>query len=94
MKEEFFKKKWENSYFFTAVSDTSHCLICQKKIAVMKEYNLRQYYKAMHQDKYNGYKSNARKEKVKQLKSSLCKQRSFFANIKQSNENSIRRVLL
>ena len=44
----------------------------------------------MHQDKYDGYKGNARKEKVKQLKLSLCKQRSFYANIYQSNENSVR----
>ena len=44
----------------------------------------------MHQDKYDGYKGNARKEKVKQLKLSLCKQRSSFANINQSNENSAR----
>ena len=42
------------------------------------------------QDKYDGYKSNARKEKVKQMKLSLYKQKSFFANINQSNENSVR----
>ena len=63
-----FQEKWKDSYFFTAVSDTSHCL---KKIAVMKEYNLRRHYKAMHQGKYDGYKGDARKEKVKQLKLSL-----------------------
>ena len=88
MKEEF-SKKWEDLYFFTAVSDTSHCLTCHKKIAVMKEYNLRRHYEAMHQDKYDGYMGNARK-KVKQLKLSLCKQRSFLANINHSNENSVR----
>ena len=44
----------------------------------------------MHQDKYDEYKGNARKEKVKQLKLSLCKQRSFFANINQSNKNSVK----
>ena len=71
----------------------SHCLTCQKKIAVMKEYNLRRHYEAMHQDKYDGYKGNARKEKVKQLKLSLCKQKSFLANINHSNENSERTSL-
>ena len=44
----------------------------------------------MHQDKYDGCKGNARKEKLKQLKLSLCKQRSFFANINQSNKNSVK----
>ena len=47
-----FQEKWEHLYFFTAVSDRSHSLICQKKIAVIKEYNLRQHYEAMHQDKF------------------------------------------
>ena len=89
-KRRVFQKKWEDLYFFTAGRDTSHCLICQKRIAVMKEYNLRRHYKAMHQDKYDGYKGNARKEKVNQLKLPLCKQKSFFANINQSNENSVR----
>ena len=56
----------------------------------MKEYILRRHYEAMHQDKYDGYKGNARKEKVKQLKLLLCKQRSFFANINHLNENSVR----
>ena len=42
-----FQEKWEDLYFFTAVSDTSHCLICQKKIAVMKEYNLHRRCEAM-----------------------------------------------
>ena len=40
-------QKWEDLYFFTAVSDTSHCLICQKKITVMKEYNLHRRCEAM-----------------------------------------------
>ena len=53
-KRKVFQEKWEDLYFFTAVSVTSHCPICQKKIAVMKEYNLRQHYEAMHQDKYEG----------------------------------------
>ena len=44
----------------------------------------------MDQDKYDGYKGNVRKEKVKQLKLSLCKKRNFFANINQLNKNSVR----
>ena len=57
-----FQEKWEDLHFFTVVSDTSH-LICYKKIAVTKEYNLRRHYEAMHQDKYDGHKGNARKKK-------------------------------
>ena len=64
-KRRVFQKKWEDLYFFTAASDTSHCLICKKKISVMKKYNLRRHFETMYQDKYDGYKGNARKEKVK-----------------------------
>ena len=29
-----FQEKWEELYFVTVVVDISHCLICQKNIAV------------------------------------------------------------
>ena len=85
-----FQEKWEELYFVTAVRDTTQCLICQQKIAVMKEYNMHRHYKTMHQDKYDAYKGKVREEKVKQLKAAFCKQRSFFANINQSNKDSVR----
>ena len=42
----------------------------------------------MHRDKYDAYQGKVREEKIKQLKSTFCKQRSFFTNINQSNEDS------
>ena len=44
----------------------------------------------MHKDEYDGYKGEVRKEKLKRMKSSLCKQRSMLANINLSNENAVR----
>ena len=76
-----FQEQWEELYFVTAVKDTSHCLICQQKIAVMKEYNMRRHCETMHRNKYDAYKGKVREEKVKQLKAGFCKQRSFFANM-------------
>ena len=61
-----FQEQWEELYFVTAVKDTSHCLICQQKIAVMKEYNMRRHYETTHRDKYDAYKGKVREEKVKQ----------------------------
>ena len=52
-KRRVFQEKWEELYFVTAVRDTTKCLICQQKIAVMKEYNMRQHYETMHRDKYD-----------------------------------------
>ena len=47
----------------------------------------------MHKDEYDGYKGEVRKEKLKRMKSSLCKQRSMLANINLSNENAVRASL-
>ena len=56
-----FQEKWKELYFVTAVGNVSHCLICQKSIAVMK-YNMRQHYKTMHKDKYDRHKGKVRKQ--------------------------------
>ena len=57
-----FQEKWKELYFVTAVGDASQCLICQKSIAVMKEYNMRQHYKTMPKDKYDGCKAKLGKK--------------------------------
>ena len=77
-------------YFVTAVGDISHCLIYQKSIAATKEYNMFRHYETMHKNKYHGYKGKVRKEKLKDMKSSLCKQRSMLANINLSNKKAVR----
>ena len=56
----------------------------------MKEYNMRRHYETMHRNKYDAYKGKVREEKVKQLKAGFCKQRSFLANMKQLNKDSVR----
>ena len=56
----------------------------------MKEYNMRRHYETMHRDQYDAYQGNVRKEKLKQLKSAYCKQRSFFTNTNQSNEDCVK----
>ena len=76
-----FQEKWEELYFVIAIGDVSHCRICQKSIAVMKEYNTRRHYETLHKDEYDVYKGEVRKKKLKRMKSSLCKQRSMLANL-------------
>ena len=56
----------------------------------MKEYSIRRHYETMHRNKYDAYKGKVREEKVKQLKAGFCKQRSFFANMNQSNKDCVR----
>ena len=59
-----FQEQWEELYFVTAVKDTSHCLICQQKIAVMKKYNMCRHYKTMHRNKYDAYKGKGKKKLI------------------------------
>ena len=59
-----FQEQWRELYFVTADKDTSHCLICQQKIAVMKEYNMRRHYETMHRNKYDAYKGKVREKKL------------------------------
>ena len=51
---------------------------------------MRRHYETMHKDKYDGYKGEVRKEKLKRMKSLLCKQRSMLANINLCNKNAVR----
>ena len=43
-----FKKEWTTKYFFTEVASTAVCLICQKNVAVVKEYNIRRHFDTNH----------------------------------------------
>ena len=66
-----FQEKWEELYFVTAVRDTTQCLICQQKIAVMKEYNMRRHYEAM-QGQSKRRKSETIESSILQTKKFLC----------------------
>ena len=43
-----FKKEWTTKYFFTKVGSTAVCLICQKNVAVVKEYNICCHFETNH----------------------------------------------
>ena len=47
-KRRVFKKEWTTKYFFTEVGSTAVCLICQKNVAVVKEYNIRRHFDTNH----------------------------------------------
>ena len=43
-----FKKEWRTKYFFTEVGSTAICLIFQKNVTVVKEYNIRRHFETNH----------------------------------------------
>ena len=75
-----FQVKWEDLYFVTEVSDKIQCLIFQQTLSVPKVYNVCRHYEKMHREKYDAYEVKIRADKVMQLKSALCKQRSFLVS--------------
>lgn len=47
-----FQEKWENDYFFVDFKGNATCLICNEKIAVLGEYNLKKHYSTKHAEQY------------------------------------------
>src|SRR6218665_633158 len=52
--------------------------------------NVRRHYETMYREKCNAYARKIREYQVMKLKSALCKQRSFFTNVSQSSEYSVK----
>jgi len=66
--------KWGDLYFVAEVSDKIQCLVRQHA----NEYNVLRHCETMHREKYDAYAGKIRED---QLKSTLCKRRSFFTNV-------------
>ena len=45
-----FNLRWANNYFFVQYKEKAACLICQRTVAVFKEYNLRRHYESRHKE--------------------------------------------
>lgn len=66
-----FREKWERAYFFVEVKSVPTCLICNKIVSVLKEYNLRRHYKSKHSKSYDQYTEQTRDAILDQLKKGL-----------------------
>uniref|UniRef100_A0A8D0G0A3 SPIN-DOC-like zinc-finger domain-containing protein n=1 Tax=Sphenodon punctatus TaxID=8508 RepID=A0A8D0G0A3_SPHPU len=74
-----FKERWTVSYFFVNMNGKPMCLICNKFVAVMKEYNIRRHYNANHGAKYDEYTGKLREDICAELAESLRQHQSLFA---------------
>ncbi|XP_065650695.1 general transcription factor II-I repeat domain-containing protein 2-like [Hydra vulgaris] len=80
-----FQSKWEVLYHFKSIKETIICLICQQKVSVPKEFNIKRHYKT-HQEKFEVYQKDKRTDKLKELKVKLKRQQNIFHSVNQSNE--------
>lgn len=74
-----FKLAWEEEYFFTDINCKAVCLICNKPVAVQKEYNIRRHYNTKHAAAFSKYQGEARKKKSSELLAKLHSQQTALA---------------
>lgn len=80
-----FKESWTNDYLFIQRGAGAVCLVCNEKVAVLKEYNLKRHYTTKHpaEQRLTGER---RKKRVTTLKASVMAQQSM---VKQFAEESL-----
>ncbi len=85
-----FQNQWEAEYMFTDIAGKPVCLNCGANVAVIKEYNLRWYYKTKHQDKLKNLNAEQKLQKVEELKRNLTSQQTFFTKVKSRSEAAVK----
>lgn len=75
-----FNEEWEEQFFFTMVNSKCVCYICRASVALPKKSNVERHFRSAHGnfDKDFPLKSALRKEKLKEYKSQLTGQQSYF----------------
>lgn len=58
-----FNEVWTDLHFFIESNGKPLCLICQRSISVLKEYNLKRHYDTEHKAKFDCIEGESRKKK-------------------------------
>lgn len=85
-----FNELWTELYFFIEFKGKPLCLICQKSISAVKEYNLKRHYDTEHKAKFDCLEGEIRKRKISTLKSSLQSQQNIFKVVADNSESNVR----
>jgi hypothetical protein len=85
-----FKEDWTELFFFIEHGGKLLCLICNKTITVMKEYNVRRHYDNEHKAKFENLTGELRQNKIKHFLTSLGSQQNIFKSQNTRNEASVR----
>lgn len=81
-----FKNNWTTDFFVIEHNSNILCLICQEKIAVCKEYNVKRHYNTKHSAKYDHMKDQVRIDYINSLKRNMSGQQSLFRIPKENSE--------
>ena len=83
-----FKSSWTFDFFVVEHNECLLCLICQEKISVFKEYNIKRHYSTKHAVKFDNLTGQVRIDRVNLLKASVTSQQSYFKTAKLSSETA------
>ena len=73
-----FKPEW-NKLFFTLHKDLPLCVICQKTVGVLKDYNVKRHFESVHPE-YAKMDAVKKKQEFTRLSSALQRQSALFVN--------------
>ena len=72
-----FQSGWEEKYFQIEIDNQAHCLLCPPVISGVGSFNVDRHYK-IYSGKYDCYRGESRKRKLKSFKSARKQQTSLF----------------
>ncbi|XP_075769679.1 general transcription factor II-I repeat domain-containing protein 2-like isoform X1 [Pelodiscus sinensis] len=80
-----FQDKWTVDYFVIGCKQSASCLICQHRVSVLKEYNIKRHYTTKHAQLYDKFQGEERERMVLQLKREVVKQQQLFQKVRKES---------
>lgn len=85
-----FNESWTDLYFVIENKGKLSCLICQKTILSVKEYNVKRHYEAVYKLKFEYLTGDLRQIKINNFKRLLNNQQNSFKLQHNQNELGVR----
>ncbi|XP_066945264.1 general transcription factor II-I repeat domain-containing protein 2A-like [Macrobrachium rosenbergii] len=71
-----FNIQWTEKYFVSVLFGNIICLLCNDKISVCKEYNIKRHYASKHESEYQTFNEERRKTKIEELTKAIRSQQA------------------
>lgn len=86
-----FRDIWTEMYFFVEYKGDPVCLICQGRVSITKEYNIRRHYDAKHSrpNVFDSFTGQDRAKRAEELKQTLVKQQNVFKRIAGESSSAV-----
>lgn len=84
-----FRDCWTEMYFFIEFNGDPVCLICQERVCITKEYNIRRHYDTKHSIVFDSITGQDRGKKAEELKQKLLKQQNLFRRIASESLSAV-----